>query len=89
MQQYKWNLSVLNGRYWELERRALTWFAEHPDRDDIWLDGSHLLWMNLLKGDLLRRTDPIHGLPISNARGLIIPASRYQITDKGREFIHK
>lgn len=39
MHQYKANLSVLNSRYGDLERRVLLFFAEHPDAPAIQLVG--------------------------------------------------
>src|SRR5438552_156432 len=37
MLQYKANLSVLSGRYGEVERRVLPHFAAHPDYESIYL----------------------------------------------------
>src|SRR5260370_25250110 len=54
MLQYKANLSVINQRYGDLEKRVLEYFAEHPNEGYIWLPSSlEILLMYLIKDGLL------------------------------------
>jgi hypothetical protein len=81
MCQYKANLSVLNGRYGDIEIRALRYFADNPDVESIWLiKGFDILIMYLIDDGLL---DRVTGIP--NMSG----GHHYFITPKGREFIDK
>ena len=86
MRQYKANLSVLNGRYGDLERRVLKFFAETPGRDFIWLSTSlEFLLMYLIDDGLLRKEeDPrlLHTYPYDYG-------AAYHITTKGKEFVRK
>ncbi|MGP3920677.1 HNH endonuclease [Nonomuraea sp. 10N515B] len=50
LRQYKANLAVLNGRYSDVERRVLEWFAMHPGQRIIELPlSSEVLVMYLVK----------------------------------------
>jgi hypothetical protein len=88
MRQYKANLSVLNGRYGDLERRVLRFFAKHPDANEIELpDGLDILLMYLLEDGLLVAGKGIGAKKIAGVR---VAAYRlYHPTDKGRQFIEK
>jgi hypothetical protein len=86
MLQYKANLSVLNGRYGDLEQRVLRLFAENPDACQIWLPGGFdILLLNLLKDGFVIDTGQNSGVILAG-----VPSAKlYQLTDKGREFIRK
>ncbi len=89
MRQYKANLSVINQRYGDLEKRVLEYFAEHPNEDYIWLPSSLeiLLWY-LLKDGLL--VDAIgRGFSIHISIRDTYSQKRYNLTTKGREVIQK
>jgi HNH endonuclease len=86
MTQYKTNLSVLNGRYGDLEKRVLRVFAEKPEQTQIYiLRGLGILLMNLLKDGLLRSEDGREEF-LGDEFGQPAP---YELTPKGREFIRK
>jgi hypothetical protein len=86
MRQYKANLSVLNGRYGDLERRVLKFFAESPGRDFIWLSTSlEFLLMYLIDDGLLRKEED----PRLLSTYPFDPGAAYHITPKGREFVRK
>jgi hypothetical protein len=87
MQQYKWNLSVLNGRYGDLEQRLLRSFATAPAGATVQLPGGlGILLMNLLQDGLVVEVR-------SGGGGVFImgmPSHQfYQLTPRGREFIDK
>ena len=89
MEQYKANLSVLNGRYGDLEQRVLRFFADNPDKDEVEIAGGlEILLMYLLEDGLLvagkgRGAKAISGVPVTAYSRL------YHPTDKGRRFIEK
>jgi hypothetical protein len=83
MLQYKANLSVLNGRYGDLERRVLRYFAAHRDRDWIYLPrGFDLLLMYLFDDGFLIETDEVKYR--FSKEGTL-----YLITQPGRTFVEK
>jgi HNH endonuclease len=60
MRQYKANLSVVNSRYGDVEKRVLEFFADDPGNNAIQLPGGFsLLLRNLIKDGLLEEM-PIH-----------------------------
>ncbi|UOZ09586.1 HNH endonuclease [Amycolatopsis sp. WQ 127309] len=84
---YKANLSVLNNRYGDLEKRVLELFSMSPDADILELQGGLdlQLWY-LLRDEMLEK--------VNRGGGMIsimgIPAREsYKITGKGREFVSK
>jgi hypothetical protein len=85
MRQYKANLSVLNSRYGDLERRVLVYYAEHPNYPNIYLPaGLALLLMYLLKDGLLEHA------PLNRLSGLgdVQPGMEgFRLTQAGREFV--
>lgn len=82
MRQYKANLSVLNSRYGDLERRVLKFFAQNPDREFIWLSKAlDILLMYLLDDGFIRRDEDLRYYHSDGAP--------YLITPEGREFIQK
>jgi len=86
MQQYKANLSVLNGRYGDLEQRILRLFAQETTANQIWLPGGlDILLMYLMQDGLLSDTGQNGGVTIAG-----VPSRElYQLTPAGREFIQK
>ena len=83
MLQYKANLSVLSGRYGEVERRVLHHFAANPKSDSIYLPkGWDILLMYLLDDGFIVETDDIRYQ--FSREGML-----YLITPKGREFVEK
>ncbi|WP_410668455.1 HNH endonuclease [Amycolatopsis sp. cmx-4-68] len=87
MHLYKANLSVLNNRYGDLEKRVLDLFAASPEAGFIELQGGldlHLWY--LLKDGLLQKINRGGG----NIVIMGIPAlETYQLTARGREFVSK
>ena len=84
MTQYKANLSVLNNRYGDLERRVLQVFAENPAASTIMLlGGLDLLLWYLLSDGLLAKTGQTSGISMAG----VPSGEQYAITDKGRAFI--
>jgi HNH endonuclease len=83
VRQYKANLSILNGRYSDLERRVLSYFARQPDLEEIWIHQAlEILLMYLLQDGLIVRDQSLKSL-LSKAE---VP---YQITPKGKEFVER
>lgn len=93
LRRYKANLSVLNGRYCDLERRVLHHFAENPSEQEIELPGGFsILLLYLIRDRLLEKR--FDGAIRGGFRGSvkIMGMSQivtYGITHKGREFIEK
>jgi len=86
MQQYKANLSVLNGRYSDLEKRVLMHFAERPTESQIRLPGElEILLMFLLRDGFLIDKGTVHRVLWAGS----VPSEIYELTNKGREFIMK
>lgn len=86
MRQYKWNLSVLNGRYGEFEQRVLRTFAKDPRQVSINLPNEYrILIQNLLDdGFLIERL-----LRGGERGGFRHDAMAYHLSDRGRELIRK
>ena len=86
MLQYKANLSVINQRFGDLEKRVLELFAEQPTAGNIWLPGGlDILLMYLLKDGLLVDTGQNSGVVMAG-----VPSAKlYALTTKGKEFIQK
>ena len=85
MLQYKANLSILNSRYCEAERRILRYFYNNPKVNGIRLEsGFDVHLMNALEDSLLER------FLTSGIKFNGIPSHiDYVITDKGRNFVSK
>ncbi|MGH3712656.1 MAG: HNH endonuclease [Micromonosporaceae bacterium] len=86
MLRYKANLSVLNSRYGDLERRVLTWFAENPGQA-VDLPGvlSPLLSFLIKDGLLIKVPRPGGQVIIMG----IEQVERYALTSQGQEFVTK
>lgn len=86
MMQYKANLSVLNGRYGDLERRVLHQFAKDAEATHLVLPGGlGLLLMYLLEDGLLVQVES----PGAQMIIMGMPQHEYfAVTQKGRAFIN-
>jgi hypothetical protein len=88
MLQYKTNLSIINGRYGDLERKVLTYFADHPEIGEIRLSLSgnmDIQILNLLKdGHLTFDRQMKQSFSVG-----IEPDKIYKLTEVGRQFIRK
>ncbi|MCG5469686.1 HNH endonuclease [Micromonospora sp. LAH09] len=85
MLQYKANLSVLNHRYGDLERRLLELFAAEPKTAVIQLPGGFGIMLSYLIQDAL-----LVPVDMGGNRGYIMgmPAAEcFGLTEKGREFV--
>jgi HNH endonuclease len=88
MRQYKANLSVLNSRYGDLERRVLQEFADHPEGNVIAVPGGiGLLLKYLLDDGLVRWVSPGE-LGAGQVSTMGVPSTEYiGITPKGQDFV--
>ncbi|MEX1908628.1 HNH endonuclease [Janibacter sp. Y6] len=95
VKQIKANLSVLNHRYGEIERRVLQLFADRPGATNITIDVAlELAILNLLKdGYLIQITNPPtqHGLSLPNGAAISVGSGPvlYELTKSGREFVDR
>jgi len=94
---YKRNLSVLAGRYGDLERRVIDRFVNHPDETEVVVDTSHTLLLdNLISDGLLVYLGPAKGAlffgpgetPTDSPEGHYGPA-RWGLTDDGRQIVER
>lgn len=84
MRQYETNLSVLNQRYGDLERRVLQRFADEPDLEQIMVLGNmEILLMYLIGDGLLARRPPKTAVFVTP--GML--EQEYRLTPKGRDFV--
>lgn len=98
IRNYKANLSVINGRYSETERRILEWFVDNPAEDGYLIEGSSLLDLtmrNLVRDGLVKVTETmgfrlVTHLTATDNRDLGKAYQRlpvvYELTDKGSAF---
>jgi hypothetical protein len=92
MYRYKANLSILNSRYGDLERRVLQYFADHLGSNEITLFGGlDVLLFYLLRDKLIVDTGERDGVGFgAGADGdQVWSHVTYQLTEKGRTFIEK
>jgi hypothetical protein len=92
MRQYKANLSVLNSRYGDIERRILQQFADEPQYTAIQIPGGlQILIKYLLDDGLVRMASPqeVHFEgPQVSAIIAGVPSREYvAVTPKGQDFI--
>jgi hypothetical protein len=97
MMQYKANLSVLNSRYGDVERRVLLYFAEHPEASMITLSGGMGLLLTYLTRDgIIEWFQPSQGgVHVDTYNEAYIGTYKvfysteyYRLTPAGREFIN-
>jgi len=87
LKQYKANLSILNGRYCDIERRVLYYFAEHRNESQIKLPGGlDIFLMYLLKDGYLRKIQAQENVVVWVGN---FGPEWYELTPKGRKFIQK
>ena len=86
IKKYKSNLSIINSRYGDFERRILEVFAEDTNANQIWLPGGlDIMLMYLLKDGLLIDTGQDSGVRMSG-----MPSQKlFQLTAKGRQFVNE
>jgi hypothetical protein len=91
MRQYKANLSVLNHRYGDLERRVLQGFADDDNRTTIRLPGGLKIMLQfLLQDGYIVETGPPPAPVQTYASFSGMPVIEYfAITDEGRRFIDR
>ena len=91
MLRYKANLTILNSRYGDLERRVLEAFAANPMHNTIALPGSlHILLSYLLQDGLLVQGRVTSGISVSAGAGSVeMTPVNYVLTEKGREFVDR
>lgn len=87
MLQYKANLSVMNGRYGDLEQRVLRVFADQPGATQLNLPGGlEILLMYLIQDGLLAKM--VNAGPRVEIMG--VPSQEfYVLTNEGRAFINR
>jgi HNH endonuclease len=84
---YKGNLSVVNERYSDYERRVLEHFAQNPQSDAIQLAAADFNLLYLLRDGLL--TDiGTRGVSV-RAGGAELAPKVYVLTPEGRAFVNK
>lgn len=93
MKMYKQNLSILNCRYSEFERRLFEWIAKTKERVFVLGAGGDLLVANAVKDGLFedKKVEGI-GLDIHGSNGFRknFPMSfTYWVTEEGMEFVNK
>jgi hypothetical protein len=95
MKQYKENLSIINNRFGDFEKRVLLFFAGKPDRNTIQLSLSgdnDIAVMYLIKDGLIEWTAPKILVTSSDPQETGIPIQNdriYRLTKKGRAFIER
>jgi HNH endonuclease len=86
MRRYKANLSTLNGRYGDSERRILQTFADNPAQGLVRLPGGmEPFVLYLVRDGLLVKTELNAAVEITGVQAW----EAYAITEKGREFIKR
>jgi HNH endonuclease len=86
MRQYKANLSLLSGRYSDLERRLIEYFVDRPEYDTIFLPGGlQLLLAYLIKDGLLE----IRPKLVPAIGGSLFTSDEYHLTEAGQEFVER
>jgi hypothetical protein len=90
MYQYKANLTIINSRYGDLERRVLTLFAETPDAEEMSVPGHLNILMSYMVADGLVELQPVKTSLVIKVDGediTLYPPLVYRLTPKGKEFV--
>ena len=83
LRTYKHNLSLLNYRYSDFERRVLEWFCQDPQPESIKIPGPSEVSVWYLVRDCI-----ILKLKGTNCRiDNVAPWEEYQLTDQGKAFV--
>lgn len=90
MLHYKANLTIVNGRYGDLERRVLQYFVDDPSRNQIVLFGGlEFLLTYLIKDGLIYDTGLGAGVGMGGDFGVVESEKVYALTDVGKAFLTK
>lgn len=90
MRQYKANLSVLNSRYGDFERRVLQQFADEPQYNTIAIPGGLTILLKYLLEDGLVRLAEHTEVGRGQVVIMGVPSQEYVVrTKKGQEFIER
>lgn len=94
MQMYKHNLSILNNRYGEFERRVFELLAKSGERQIVLGAGGDILVANAVKDGLLEDMHadcPQFGMTVGSDTALITVPSNFvfRVTDAGLEFLKR
>lgn len=90
MLRYKANLTIINGRYGDLERRVLQYFVDDPLRQHIVLFGGlEFLLTYLIKDELIYDTGLGRGVGMGGDFGEVESEKVYALTEHGKAFVAK
>jgi hypothetical protein len=92
MRIYKANLTIINSRYGDLEKRVIEAFARNPNGNIIELPGSlNMLLMYLIQDGLLEvmRQQNTVAIAAAGGTGAVVSPIRYRLTPRGREFVQR
>ena len=90
MLRYKANLTIVNGRYGDVERRVLQYFVDDPSRPHIVLFGGlEFLVTHLIKDGLIYDTGLGKGVGMGGDFGVVESEKVYALTEQGKAFIAK
>jgi len=90
MLRYKANLTIVNGRYGDLERRVLQYFVDDPSKPHIVLFGGlEFLLTYLIKDGLIYDTGLGKGVGMGGDFGEVESEKVYALTEHGKTFIAK
>lgn len=90
MKRYKGNLTIVNGRYGDLEKRVLQYFVDNPAKGEVVLFGGlDFLLMNLVKDGLIEDTGHQGGVGLGGEYGVVWSEKAYRLTEKGKDFVRK
>jgi hypothetical protein len=89
MRMYKANLTIVNSRYGDLERRVIEAFARNPSATAVDLPGSLVVLLMYLLQDGLLMSAKMEGRisAVSGGSAVELTPTRYLLTPKGREFV--
>ena len=89
LRMYKANLSIINSRYNDYERRVLQLFGEQPGAGHIDLQSADFHLLFLLRDGLLVDTGSPPDQGVVAIAGVPLTPKRYALTPKGREFVNR